>query len=109
MYSVLPDKGSIYIRDLKRDADWQIVLERIDDERWKRPELVRDYIGAMAGMLTINELDILLSGLGINNFEIRSGEYLVGGFLGYERDENTINEYECEVEYVCVIRKNKNI
>mgnify|MGYP001617207793 CR=1 FL=1 len=36
MYQVASPGGKIYIRDLKRDADWKTVLERIGEERWKR-------------------------------------------------------------------------
>lgn len=102
MYSVLKSNGKIYIRDLKRDADWKIVVERIGEYRWKCSKLVTDYIGAMAAMLTTNELETILNKLGISNYEISGGDYRNGNIT---RSKNKINEYERETEYVCVIKK----
>ena len=102
MYSVLKDNGKIYIRDLKRDADWKTVVERIGEYRWKYPKIVIDYIGAMASMLTKDELEVMLDKLGINNYEIFDGSYRNGKAIKSKED---INEYEKEVEYVCLIKK----
>lgn len=104
MYTVLKRGGKIYIRDLKRDANWKTVVERIGDERWKIPALVRDYVGAMASTLTTNELEDILQSFGVKNFKISHGGYMNSSAI--ERDKN-IREYEKETEYVCVIEKPK--
>ena len=100
MFSLLAPGGKIYIRDLKRDADWKTIVDRIGENRWKQPELVVDYIGAMAGMLTTEELGGILTELEIKNFLIRDGYYEVGNATN-----SGIKEYAEEVEYVCVITK----
>ncbi|MDP1694270.1 MAG: class I SAM-dependent methyltransferase [Candidatus Woesearchaeota archaeon] len=101
MHSILRDGGKIYIRDLKRDADWKTVLDRIGESRWKTPALVRDYLGAMAAMLTVEELATTLRELDINRFTITDGSY--------KSDATTstldFKEYEQAIEYVCVIEK----
>ena len=103
MYSVLAPGGKIYIRDLKRDADWKTIVERIGERRWEVPELVEDYIGAMAAMLTKEELQHVLELSGIKNYEITDGYYS----LNEEKSElgSQMREYASEVEYVCVIEK----
>lgn len=102
MYDALSENGQIYLRDLRRDAAWPIVVKRIGEERWKYPALVRDYIGAMAQMLTTKELEELLMSIGIHNFEITEGSYV-------SKEKTTrpqlMNEYASKVEYVCVIQK----
>lgn len=102
MYSVLKNNGKIYIRDLRRDANWETIIKRIGEERWKNPILVKDYIGAMASMLTTNELEKILKDLKIKNFDISDGNYRNGNIKG---TNNNLKEYENEVEYVCIIRK----
>ena len=103
MYSVLAPGGKIYIRDLKRDADWKTIVERIGERRWEVPELVEDYIGAIAAMLTKKELQDVLEVSGIKNYEITDGYYN----LNDEESElgSQMREYASEVEYVCVIEK----
>ena len=102
MYEVAAPGGKIYIRDLRRDADWKIILERIGEERWKHPILVKDYIGAMAGMLTMGEVHSLLGELGISDYQVTEGSYQI-------REKTAqlhgMKEYAGEVEYVCVIHK----
>jgi len=101
MYGKLSEGGTLYIRDLRRDADWKTVVERISEERWKHPVLVEDYIGAMAGMLTVSELSCMLDSLRIKEYQITNGEYrnaVRGSVVG-------LQEYEKEVEFVCVVRK----
>lgn len=102
MYQTLASNGKIYIRDLQRDADWPIVVKRIGEERWKHPALVRDYIGAMAQMLTVDELRKLLIDSGITSFEITDGSYVSNQ---KNTPAQTKNEYASQVEYVCVIKK----
>lgn len=102
MYQVAAPGGKIYIRDLRRDANWKTVLERIGEERWKTPALVRDYIGAMAQMLTTKELEELLMSIDIHNFEITDGDYISKENIALPQ---TMNEYAVRVEYVCVIQK----
>jgi len=102
MIDKLNDDGVLYIRDLKRNADWETILKRIDDKRWETPSLVLDYIGAMASMLTTEELVQLLVRLGITNYEISDGDYRNG--LISSNPDNLI-EFEKETEYVAVIRK----
>jgi len=101
MYNVLSPNGKIYIRDLRRDANWQTILERIGEKRWDTQTLVQDYVGAMASMLTISELEKTLQSLRITNFEITDGRYINGEI----NNPDNIKEYERESEYVCVIRK----
>ncbi len=102
MYDALSENGQIYLRDLRRDADWHTIVERIGEARWKHPALVRDYIGAMAQMLTTKELEELLKGVGIQNFEI-----INSGYASKEKitPPQPMNEYASQVEYVCVIKK----
>ncbi len=100
MYNALAPHGVIYIRDLRRDAEWQTVLARIGEQRWRSKTLVRDYVGAMAAMLTPQELEEMLHSLGITTFEITDGQY------SHEIDgAENMKEYEKETEYVCVIGK----
>lgn len=101
MYYALSPNGKLYIRDLRRDANWQTVLERIGEKRWDTQTLVQDYVGAMASMLTTSELEKTLQSLGIINFEITDGRYMNGEI----DNPNNIKEYERETEYVCVVRK----
>ena len=103
MYQVLSPGGKLYIRDLRRDANWQIVLERIGEKRWQTKTLVEDYIGAMASMLTTKELEKTLRSLGITSFDITDGRYINGEI----KNPSNIKEYERDSEYVCVIRKRK--
>ena len=101
MYQILSPNGKIYIRDLKRDANWQTVLERIGERRWQTQTLVEDYIGAMASMLTTQELKNTLNSSGITNFEITDGRYISGEI----KSPDNIKEYEKDTEYVCIIQK----
>lgn len=103
MYSVLSPRGKIYIRDIKRDADWKTIVDRIGEQRWQRPELVEDYIGAMAAMLTKKELQDVLELSGIRNYEITDGYYNLHGKKS--ESSSQMREYASEVEYVCVIEK----
>lgn len=102
MFEVAAPGGKIYIRDLRRDADWKTVFERIGEERWKRPVLVKDYIGAMAAMLTVEEVHSLLGELGISDYQVSNGSYRI-------REKTAqlhgMKEYAGEVEYTCVIHK----
>jgi ubiquinone/menaquinone biosynthesis C-methylase UbiE len=101
MYKLLSPKGKIYIRDLRRDANWKIILERIGEKRWQTHTLVGDYVKAMASMLTVSELKSILKSAGICKYEITNGEY-----IGCEiKATDNIKEYETETEYVCVIEK----
>ena len=101
MYEIISPNGKIYIRDLKRDADWQVILERIGEKRWNSRTLVKDYIGAMASMFTITELEKKLHSLNITNFEITNGKYITGEI----NSPRNIKEFEKDTEYVCVIKK----
>lgn len=101
MYEVLAPSGKLYIRDLRRDADWKTVLARIGEKRWQTQTLVEDYVGAMASMLTTQELEKVLNSLSITNFEINNGIYATGEF----RSTDNIKEYEEGIEYVCIVRK----
>ncbi len=101
MYDALSQNGKIYIRDLRRDANWETILDRIGEKRWNTQTLVQDYIGAMASMFTTSELGKMLHSLGITHFEITDGRYMNGEI----DNSNNIKEYERESEYVCVIRK----
>lgn len=101
MCSILEPSGKLYLRDLRRDANWDVVLERIGEKRWDSDTLVNDYIGAMASMFTTSELEETLFSLGIKKFSISDGSYVCG-----EIQNNTnIKEFSQEVEYVCVIEK----
>ncbi|MDO8459984.1 MAG: methyltransferase domain-containing protein [Nanoarchaeota archaeon] len=102
MLSVLKTGGKLYIRDLRRDACWNTVVNRIGEQRWEKPILVRDYIDAMASMLTKEELVDTLVSLGINEYEISDGDYRSRNESLLEK---SIKEYERETEYVCVISK----
>lgn len=101
MYESLAPSGKIYIRDLRRDADWKIILERIGEKRWQTQTLVEDYIAAMASMLTTQELEKILSSVGISDYKITDGRYINGEL----KKSNNIKEYEKDTEYVCVIQK----
>ena len=103
MYSVLSQNGKLYIRDLRRDADWKIILNRIGEKRWKNPALVEDYMGAMAAMLTTNELEANLRALGISQYNIGDGRYDIHNDDACVSGQ--INEFSTDVEYVCVIQK----
>lgn len=103
MYSALAPGGKIYIRDLKRDSDWKTIVKRIGKRRWEQPDLVKDYIGAMAGMLTKKELQEILELSDIKNYEITDGYYDLQNESSMQRDQ--MKEYASEVEYVCVIKK----
>lgn len=101
MYQTLSPNGKLYIRDLRRDANWQTVLERIGERRWNTQTLVQDYVGAMASMLTTQELEKTLQSIGLTNFEITDGRYINGEI----KNPDNIKEYEKDTEYICVIRK----
>jgi len=101
MYQILSPNGKIYIRDLRRDANWQTVLERIGERRWNTQTLVQDYGGAMASMLTTQELEKTLQSMGVTDFKITDGRYINGEI----KSPDNIKEYEKDTEYVCVIRK----
>jgi len=92
-------RKGVYIRDLKRDSKWKVILKRIGEERWRHPILVKDYIGAMAQMFTQQELGDLLKELGINNYEFSRGDY------SSRNSYRGMPEYELEVDFVCLIRK----
>lgn len=102
MYSALAPNGKLYIRDIKRDANWKTILKRIGNQRWKRPCLVKDYIGAMASMLTTKELEKILKNIGIQKYNIRNGDYNINDKTNPSQN---LREYASEVEYVCVIKK----
>lgn len=101
MYGALSPGGKIYIRDVKRDADWNVVLSRIGEERWKSSSLVIDYVAAMAAALTESEVAGILDGMGIKDYFIDSGRHIAST----EDVVKNIAEFEKEVEYVCVITK----
>lgn len=103
MYSALAPGGKIYIRDLKRDADWETIVERIGEQRWQKPALVEDYIGAMAGMLTTKELQETLDKLGIKKYSITDGFYKTEDKA--KQASNQMKEFASKVEYVCIIEK----
>jgi len=103
MYSALSKGGMLYLRDLKRDADWKTILKRVGNERWQKKYLVKDYFAAMSSMLTTKELEQILQNIGIKKYTVSNGDYLLG-----EQPENNsenINEYEKEIDYVCVVEK----
>ena len=101
MYSILKKGGRIYLRDLRRNANWNVVVKRIGDERWKNQGLVKDYVVAMASMLTLEELEKILEDLKIKKFIISDGKYILND------SQNDFREYEEETEYVCVITKDE--
>lgn len=101
MYRSLSLNGKLYIRDLRRDANWQTLLERIGEKRWQTRTLVEDYIGAMASMLTTQELESTLHSLDITHFKITDGRYSDGEI----KSPDNIKEYERDTEYVCIIQK----
>lgn len=105
MYKILKPKKKIYIRDLRRDSDWQTIVKRIGEPRWQHPELVKDYIGAMAAMLTTNELKFILDKAGIKKYKIDNGYYLLDKPVC--KLAHQLKEFADEVEYVCVIEKEK--
>jgi 2-polyprenyl-3-methyl-5-hydroxy-6-metoxy-1,4-benzoquinol methylase len=102
MLKVLRVGGKIYLRDLKRDADWQTIIERIGEQRWANPVLVKDYIGAMASMLTTEELENMLISNGIKDYKITDGSYRNGN---EPLPKGNIREFEKDTEYVCIIKK----
>ncbi len=104
MYESLSDKGKLYLRDLRRDAPWSIIRERIGKARWDSTTLVQDYIGAMAGMLRTPELEKIIQSLGIKDYTISDGSYQVSQNVTRINSES-LQEYQREVEYVCVIKK----
>jgi len=97
MYDLLAPGGKIYLRDLKRDAPWEIIVERIGT-RWDTPALVEDYIRAMAGMFTMGEVGELLKTLPASKSIITNGSY-------QSVSKTSLPEFEQEVEYVVVIEK----
>ncbi|MBS3085945.1 class I SAM-dependent methyltransferase [Candidatus Pacearchaeota archaeon] len=103
MYSTLNNGGRLYIRDLKRDADWKTLLSRIGDERWNSESLVKDYIGAMAQMLTVEELRGILDNLNVS-YIIDNGDYKDPIKL----KNDGMKEFASDVEYTCVITKPKH-
>ena len=119
MYDTLEPRGKLYIRDLRRDADWKTVLARIGEERWQQPALVQDYVAAMAAMITTTELENMLCSLGIYSYTITDGDYVSEQIANGEgrktkrkekirnewKQRERFNEYAKEVEYVCVIEK----
>ena len=104
MLKVLKVEGKMYLRDLKRDADWRTIVERIGKERWANPTLVKDYIAAMASTLTIGEIKEILRDKGIQNYIISNGSYKNGN---EPLSKDNLREFEKETEYVCVIEKPK--
>ncbi len=104
MMKVLRVGGKIYLRDLRRDANWQTIVERIGEQRWANPILVKDYIEAMASMLTKEELEktIINNGIGEGEYTISEGAYRNGN---EPLPKDNIKEFEKDAEYVCVIRK----
>lgn len=101
MYESTQVEGKIYLRDLRRDANWGTIITRIGEQRWQRPVLIQDYIGAMAAMLTIEELEQILQDLNISDYSVTNGSYIINPRLNCP----SMNEFAKEVEYVCVISK----
>jgi len=87
MLKVLRVGGKIYLRDLRRDADWRTIVERI---------------GAMASMLTTEELEKMLISNGIKDYTIADGSYKNGN---EPLPKSNIREFEKDTEYVCIITK----
>ncbi|GEM_PF-1500488 len=102
MLKALRVGGKLYIRDLRRDADWKTVVERIGEKRWASPVLVKDYIEAMASMITIEELKKMLIDNGIKKYSMSEGSYRNGN---EPLPKENIKEYEKETEYVCIVEK----
>jgi len=102
MLKVLRVGGKIYLRDLRRDADWRTIVERIGEKRWENPILVKDYLGAMASMLTTEELEKMLISNGIKDYTIADGSYKNGN---EPLPKSNIREFEKDTEYVCIITK----
>ncbi|MFA6460879.1 MAG: methyltransferase domain-containing protein [Candidatus Woesearchaeota archaeon] len=105
MYKVLLPGGKIYLRDLRRDAEWKVIVERIG-KRWKNPGLVEDYLKAMAGMLTTDEVVEILGSLRIRDYTITNGGYLTDNKV---EDPNNLKEFASEVEWVSVIEKSSKL
>lgn len=103
MYKKLKTGNKLYIRDLKRDADWRTIVRRIGEQRWQHPELAKDYIGAMAAMLTTDELEQMFNNLNIKKYNITSGSYILNAPVCKLAQQ--VKEFADEVEYVCVIEK----
>lgn len=101
MYESLRNGGKLYLRDIKRDADWHTVVNRIGDKRWQTESLVEDYLAAMASMLTVNELIDIVKSKGIKNYQIYGGTYLSTS----KKMSDNLVEFEKDAEYVCVIKK----
>lgn len=99
MYKTVTAGGTLYLTDIKRDAPWEILLERIGEERWQHPALVMDYVGALAGALTVAELDETLEKLQIKNYEISNG------VPRKKQQHKGLNEYSDVVSYVAIVRK----
>ncbi len=99
MYDALLPQGEIYLRDLRRDAAWNIHLQRIGEERWKNPLLVQDYVGAMAATFTQREVEDLLKEIGIKDYKMTDGSYQ--GKI----QETTFPEFSQETEFVCILSK----
>jgi len=104
MYKTLSPTGKIYLRDLRRDADWRTIVERING-RWDNSELVEDYFKAMAGMFTIDEVKGFLD-KSQYNYQIGLGDYLM---QDKSPEESSLNEFAGEVEWVCVIDKSSKL
>ncbi len=114
MYKHLADHGKIYIRDINREADWVCLVRRIGEQnsnpyyqltgRWLFPELVKDYVGALANAFAPAELTQLLQSCGIKKFTLSEGSYL-GEKIYDETVTNGIEEFSQETEFVCVIEK----
>lgn len=106
MYQCLMPGGKLYLRDLRRDADWSILKERIGEARWETETLAQDYLAAIAQMLTIKELEASIKSLGILDYSIDVGTYIIP-----PREDllfSSFSEHERDVEYVCVINKQSN-
>lgn len=96
MYASLKQGGMMYLRDLRRDADWNVVVSRIGEPRWKSDRFVMDYIGAMAQMSTTEELGVTLTNLGIDNFTFFCNSYS-GNQENFEHGK--------DVEYTCIVKR----
>ncbi len=101
MHNALQPGGKIYLRDLRRDANWKTVVERIGEERWQHPVLVQDYLAAMVAMLTLPELEHIIQEIGITTYTLTDGNY----HSKVVHDSKNMQEYEVETEYVCIITK----
>jgi len=114
MYTYLSDNGKLYIRDVRRDAPWTMLVKRIGKERqgrWLFPELVKDYVGAMANAFTKTEFSALVANTLMNkngiNYTITDGEHLRWPTPSHPSTHqlNWTAEYAQETEFVCVIEK----